>query len=805
MSLHYAKGRAMSVKKEKNYLRDNTQLMAEWDFDKNVDKDFSTLTCGSGKKVWWIGGCGHEWEKEICKRANGEGCPYCANKRVLIGFNDLESQNADLANEWHPTKNTTLLPTMVTANSSKKVWWICKSGHEWEAIISNRNRLGRGCPQCAKLNRGNSVRKGYLEKRGSFAEHFPKIAAEWNYNKNKGLTPYDMTGKSGQTVWWECKICGHEWEAPISNRSSGSGCPICGKTKAKENRYKKLIQNRGAFGEKHEDLLLEWDFEKNIHLSPLKITENSNKKVWWRCRKCGHEWEAAIHTRTKGGGCARCIKERQTSFPEKCIYFYIKQVFEDAQENLKFDFLEKMEIDIFIPSLKIGIEYDGHYWHKSVAKDARKDKICKENGIDLIRIREPKCPIPLEQLENTYYYHLNDLTEKALEESINHIIHWIVTHKYITVVSPEINIDSDRTAIYESIEMYEKTNSLQFKFPELSKQWHQLKNGFLQPSHFNCGSNKKVWWQCKLGHEWQAIVSSRVAGSGCPICAGQSVLKGFNDLSTTHPMLIIEWNCERNTNISPDSISAGSGETVWWKCKLGHEWQAVVSSRVAGNGCPICVGQRVLSGYNDLTTKNPTLAAEWNYNKNNSLTPETVSIGSNKKVWWQCELGHEWQATISSRNRGNGCPVCANKKVVIGFNDLASKCPEMSKEWHPTKNFEIKSTDVVYNSSKKVWWQGCCGHEWDGRISDRYYKGNGCPYCVSKRILAGYNDLASRNSTLVEEWDYNNNKLDPSKVAPNSHKKAWWNCKKCGHRWQAIIKNRNRGQGCPFCAKERRN
>ncbi|GAB6255136.1 zinc-ribbon domain-containing protein [Peribacillus sp. N1] len=794
----------MTEKKEKKYLCENARLMAEWNFEKNLAFDTSTLTYGSGKKVWWIGKCGHEWETNIYKRVNGEGCPFCSNKRVLAGFNDLASQNPKLANEWHPTKSGTLLPTMVTANSHKKVWWVCTSGHEWEARISNRNSLGRGCPYCANLNRSNDVRKGYLQKRGSFATHFPEVASEWNQDKND-LTPNDMTSRSGQIVWWKCKTCGNEWEAAISNRSKGSGCPICGKTKAQENRYRKLIQDRGSFGDKHEGLLLEWNYEKNTDCSPYKITENSNRKAWWRCRKCSYEWKAVIYTRTKGGGCPNCIKERQISFPEKCLFFYIKQVFKDAQENYKCDFLGKMELDIFIPFLNIGIEYDGHYWHKSIAKDLRKDQLCHENGITLIRIREPKCPIPIgEQLANTYYYRLIDLSEQELEKGIDHLIGWIVSHKHIQTVSPAINIESDRIAIYESIDMYEKTNSLQLKFPELSKEWNPVKNGIMKPSNFNFGSDKKVWWQCRFGHEWQAVISSRVVGSGCPICAGQSVLKGYNDLTTTHPMLIAEWNYERNTNLSSESISAGSQKKVWWQCELGHEWQAVVSSRVAGSGCPICSGKRVLAGYNDLVTKNYTLSAEWNYYKNGRLTPEMVSIGSSKKVWWECELGHEWQASISSRSRGNGCPVCANKQVVVGFNDLESKSQDIANEWHPTKNLELKPTGVVYNSSKRVWWKGRCGHEWDGRISARFYNGNGCPYCVSKRVLAGYNDLASQNALLKEEWDYENNNLEPSKVTPNSHKKVWWKCRKCGHYWQAIIKNRNKGQGCPHCYKEKR-
>lgn len=94
----------------------------------------------------------------------------------------------------------------------------------------------------------------------------------------------------------------------------------------------------------------------------------------------------------------------------------------------------------------------------------------------------------------------------------------------------------------------------------------------------------------------------------------------------------------------------------------GHEWEAIIKNVNSGNGCPFCAGLKVFKGYNDLQTSNPTLANEWNYEKNNGLTPLDVTPNSNKKVWWKCSEGHEWQATISNRNHGTGCKKCAKNK-----------------------------------------------------------------------------------------------------------------------------------------------
>ncbi len=125
--------------------------------------------------------------------------------------------------------------------------------------------------------------------------------------------------------------------------------------------------------------------------------------------------------------------------------------------------------------------------------------------------------------------------------------------------------------------------------------------------------------------------------------------------------LMSEWNSERNSMIQPDKITVNSGIKVWWKCNQGHEWQAVVQNRNKGSGCPYCSGFKAIEGKNDLKTVNPDLAKEWNHENNGSLKPENVTANSNKRVWWKCNKGHEWQATIHSRNKGTGCPYCSGR------------------------------------------------------------------------------------------------------------------------------------------------
>jgi hypothetical protein len=135
---------------------------------------------------------------------------------------------------------------------------------------------------------------------------------------------------------------------------------------------------------------------------------------------------------------------------------------------------------------------------------------------------------------------------------------------------------------------------------------------------------------------------------------------GFNDLATTHPQLVAEWDYERNAPLTPQQTTFGTARKIYWLCPKGHSYKSNLVSRASGNkSCPFCSGHRVLAGFNDLATTHPQLVAEWDYERNAPLTPEQVSIGSNTKVAWLCPEGHEYLSVVNSRNRGRGCPVCA--------------------------------------------------------------------------------------------------------------------------------------------------
>lgn len=266
--------------------------------------------------------------------------------------------------------------------------------------------------------------------------------------------------------------------------------------------------------------------------------------------------------------------------------------------------------------------------------------------------------------------------------------------------------------------------------------------------------------------------------------------------------LHIEFHPTKNDPIKVSSVAANSGKKIWWKCsKCNFEWQATPNNRSNGTGCPYCAG-RVVTIENCLATTHPHLLTEWNPSKN-QLTPYVVKAFSNKKIWWKCnQCTHEWLAPVYSRTKGlTGCPACAGKAVTPA-NCLSNKRPDLLDEWSPLN--DKSPNEVTCHSSYKAYWI-CkkCHHQWQESVDERVNKGRfGCGACAG-RIVTSKNCLATTNSQLASEWDYNRNSpttpLDVTAHGGN-RKKFWWICPKCKHHYQATLNNRSNGKSCPACA-----
>lgn len=359
--------------------KDALYLLEEWDTEINGPLS-EKISYGSERRVSWKCEKGHKWTTTVGQRTNSKTkCPYCSGRLAIPNETDLATLYPEIAKEWDYGKNVEL-PINVKPMSAKKVWWKCKKcGYEWKAVISSRTN-GCGCPKCGIESR---IEKSIVPKKGrSLVDISPELLEEWNKLKNGELTADNVSAGSHTKVWWKCKN-GHEWEASVSNRVKGRNCPYCSN--------KMIISGYNDFATVYPELAKEWNYERNTHISPTNVAPSSNKKVWWKCKSCGHEWITSINNRIKRG-CPQCAKARTVSFPEKVIFYYMTKVFNGVEENYRPSFLEGRELDIFIPQINVAIEYDGTLYHQNIERDLYKQKKCIDNGITVIRVREPGCP-----------------------------------------------------------------------------------------------------------------------------------------------------------------------------------------------------------------------------------------------------------------------------------------------------------------------------------------------------------------------------------------------------------------------------
>ena len=364
------------------------------------------------------------------------------------------------------------------------------------------------------------------KKEQRYVSENAQLMTEWDWEKNDkwGFNPNEITSHSGKKVWWIC-VNGHSFDATVANRSNGKGCPYCS--------GHKVMPGINDLATLYPSIVKEWNTAKNGDLLPTMVSVGSGKKVWWKCRK-GHEWQAIINSRTiQRTGCPICRLEQQTSFPEQAILFYCSQVTPSESRNMDFG----KEIDIYLPKYRIGIEYNGIFWHKNKNDaDRRKVDFFADKNIRIITIAESN--------QNNV---AGDTIEYVYSSSNKDSLNWAIQTLFGLIGLSKVSIDviNDASKIYEQYITIEKENSLASKYPEIANQWNYEKNLSLKPEMIMPSSNKKIWWKCSEGHEWQATIANRNSGNGCPYCSGRLAVKGKNDLQILNPDLANEWDFEK--------------------------------------------------------------------------------------------------------------------------------------------------------------------------------------------------------------------------------------------------------------------
>lgn len=304
------------------------------------------------------------------------------------------------------------------------------------------------------------------------------------------------------------------------------------------------------------------------------------------------------------------------------------------------------------------------------------------------------------------------------------------------------------------------------------------------PSKVIPGSEKKRKWQCEFEHIYETSPAVRTyRNSGCPVCSNRVIIVGQNDLGTTHPEIASEAD---GWDIS--SVVAGASTKKSWICPAGHKYEALIANRTRlGTGCSICSNKKVLAGFNDIATTFPDIALEAD-----GWDPRQVIAGNHTKRRWKCPESHIYEASTHSRTtKKSGCSVCSNLKVLEGYNDLFSTHPEIAFEadgWNPR--------EVTAGSESKKKWLCPLTHSYEATPASRTTRNSGCPICAGKKVLRGFNDLATTFPNIAQQA----NGWDPQLVIAGSNTKKKWRCE-AGHHWITTPNSRtSQKTGCPTCS-----
>ena len=566
--------------------------------------------------------------------------------------------------EWNYEKNGTVTPERVQYNSSLSVWWKCsKCGRVWSTRVGRRTKEKTNC-RCTSCK----VVSGKNDLETWCKENNKLLLKEWS-EKNNG-NPSDFAQQSNKKAWWKCNKCGYEWCATISSRVRGKGCPSCSGRIAIPgvNDFESWCKNNH-----HEKILTEWDYSKNIKL-PSNYTKKSEQKVWWKCSKCGYEWQSMICTHANGSSCPCCAG-------------------------------------------------------------------------------------------------------KIIMQGVNDLKTWC------------------------------KLNNRE----KLLIEWDYEKNG-ITPAEISKSANKEVWWKCsKCGYQWKTYVGNRTnLNTGCPSCAGHILVLGVNDLETwckdnRREDLLEEWNYEKNKK-TPSNYAKTSNDSVWWKCsKCGNEWAALISNRVSQHtDCPKCNASSSLPEYailyycrqfyKNIIWRDKSLGFELDI----YLPDYHVAIEYDGYYWHSSERKRKLDQTKDLECNAHGIVliriISSDKNTVLGnriyFNDGFSGNNHYkfyNYALHELFKLLMKLTNVMIDYSVIDF-----NHDRDD-IEAEY-----------KKTIKSPENSVITNSILRVEWNYDKNKsLVPEAFSLGSSKKVWWKCSKCEYEWEAAINSRNNGRGCPVCGRKK--
>lgn len=658
------------------------------------------MTCGSEGRPWY----------SSVKNGTG-GCNVCAKRATAArqrqrGF---ETAVSELGNAgW---RLLTTQDDYLNAKASVKV----------ECMACGRARTG------ASFDLKSANCECRQSARRPLNVEFPKLADQLHPSKNASIPLQKIGSGMRKNVWWICSK-GHEYEASPANRVRGSGCTFCA--------GQAVLTGFNDLESRSPAIAAQW--HPRNHISPEKVHVGSNKTYWWTCPASPtHVYKMSPAAKARGTECPVCagkkviagVNDLATTNPELAAQWH-----PTLNGNLQ-------PTDVVRGSNKRAVwkcpKGDDHVWETSITGRKGCPYCAGQRGS-----RSQNLFLTYPELKPLWDFDRNAVNPASLPPGSGRFANWLCSrdsrHRYRRKISAQVRYGG--CPVCSGLVVQPGVNDLLTERPMLRNLLHP--ENTMDVSSLRPGSHVKLRWLCTTNpeHSWKASARD-VLDSGCGFCSGRWVSPGVNDLATTHPHLALEWDFKRN-ELLPIEIKSTSNKKVSWQCQgdEAHVWSAIISSRARGNNCPYCSNQRVLEGNNDFVTEYPALAAE-RVPRPGEPEPRKISKGSKVRYLWQCKefADHQWEATVAQRTTHNtGCPICRNLTLKVGFNDLATSHPEVSKDWHPTKNGALSPHDVIAGSHSKVWWQcpNIQEHAFFQSIRD-HVMGKSCSICAPRGFRLG--------------------------------------------------------------------
>lgn len=603
--------------------------------------EFEKLTLSDNVTIprkWKCDKCKHFFDLSIDKlisriKRNGFYCTKCEatfDTAIKVNVKPLSYTDKHLLDQLvknHIKKN------MIDCLSNIVATWKCmKCNGEYECSVVKRHQ--EGCPYCSD----KQMLKGY----NTLQETHPYLEKFWDKSNDKSISEY--WHKSFDVLNWKCPCCNIQFQcSPVEmisrtnlENSNFETCP-------KNCDWNKLVFNNDIFHNSPR-LRKEWSKKNNIPVH-LALSHIDTKKYWWNCSICQGEYLCSIPIRRE--------------VIDSCPYC------NDEQPLKGYNTISDIH-----PELT-------SYWS---SKNTQK--------IDEITLSEAK---------NKKYIWLCDCCNLEFNEKLS-----IVLDKFSNINNRELK----KICPYCNKKIPKPEESLGYKKPFLKSEWLENINGDIYNVFSN--SNDIIEWICRKCHRnYKAKISNRAEDDKCcPYCSNRKLIKGINDLATTHPHLIKEWSSLNDRQLS--YLTNKSSYKAWWNCSVcSNTYQQVVSQKFTSKiSCPYCRKAKILKGFNDLPTTHPWLLKEWSTSNDRDFS--SLMCNSNYRAWWKCsECSREYRQTVKKKILMNisCCLYCQKNKVLKGFNDLATTHEYLLNEWDYLNNILLaKPTEIDEKSNKIVWW-----------------------------------------------------------------------------------------------------